>query len=101
MKKDIKLPNVKKPCKDCPFRKDTLKGWLGERRMKEILNQESFVCHKNHKLQCAGHMLIRGEKNGFVQLANRLEHKLILSGRELVFDTEQECIDHHSMWSFK
>ena len=40
------LPYMKSPCADCPFRKDSLKGWLGADRMEEILGQESFVCHK-------------------------------------------------------
>lgn len=90
------LPNVKKPCGDCPFRKDTLNGWLGAERMTEILDQQSFVCHKKNHLQCAGHMLMKGEGNGFVRLAGRLNIKLELSGEDLVFDSNAECIEHHS-----
>lgn len=90
------LPNVKKPCGDCPFRKDTLNGWLGAERMTEILDQQSFVCHKKNHLQCAGHMLMKGESNSFVRLAGRLNIKLDLSGKDLVFDSYDECIDHHS-----
>lgn len=89
------LPNVKKPCQNCPFKKDALEGWLGEVRMKDILDSGHFVCHKKKHLQCAGHMLIKGNENDFVQLANRLGIPLELTGRELVFDTEQECIEHH------
>ncbi|MBO9492204.1 hypothetical protein J7384_17720 [Endozoicomonas sp. G2_1] len=89
------LPNVKKPCAQCPFRKDTLKGWLGSERMTEILEQQSFVCHKKQHLQCAGHMLINGDKNDFVRLAGRLNIELELTGKELVFDTQKECIEHH------
>lgn len=94
----MKLPNTKKPCKDCPFRKDSLKGWLGSERMAEILDQGSFVCHKTlhtTRLQCAGHMLIKGDENQFFALADRLGIELELSGRELVFDNDQDCIDHH------
>lgn len=91
----MKLPNVKKPCKDCPFRKDALIGWLGKDRMTEIIDQDSFVCHKKTDLQCAGHMLLLEEQNAFVQLAGRMGIPLILKGRELVFDTVEECIDHH------
>jgi len=73
-----------------------MKGWLGAARMKDILNQGSFTCHKtNQALQCAGHMIIRGERNDFVQLANRLGHPLNLSGKELIFETEEELINHH------
>lgn len=92
----MNLPNMKKPCKDCPFRKDTLKGWLGEGRMREILSGDSFVCHKNTSLQCAGHMLIKGPRNGFVKLAVALGVETGLTGRELVFDSDDECVSHHS-----
>lgn len=91
-----KLPHIKKPCATCPFKKGTLKGWLGAERMTEILAADSFVCHKKTDMQCAGHMLIKGKENVFVQLAKRLDVKLKLYGREQVFDTEQECISHHA-----
>lgn len=90
-----KLPHIKKPCRDCPFRKDSDKGWLGESRMTEILAADSFVCHKKTDMQCTGHMLIKGMDNGFVRLADRLNISLDLSGREHVFDTQQACISHH------
>lgn len=32
----LKLYMKKTPCKDCPFRKDSLVGWLGEKRAKQI-----------------------------------------------------------------
>jgi hypothetical protein len=44
-----KLPIIQTPCKDCPFRKDSLKGWLGSEQMTEILEADSFVCHKTTK----------------------------------------------------
>ena len=93
----MKLPNMNQPCKDCPFRKDTLVGWLGEGRVSDILNQRSFVCHKKTDLQCAGHMLIKGSENDFVALAERMGSETGLSGRELVFDSEDDCINHHTI----
>lgn len=98
-----KLPAMQSPCKDCPFRKDTLKGWLGAERMKEILAQTSFVCHKTtrgeneDRKQCAGHMIIKGNANIFHALAmsSKDVFEFDLSGRELVFETEQDCIIHH------
>lgn len=90
------LPNVKKPCKDCPFRKDSLRGWLGRERMAEILESQSFVCHKKTDLQCAGHMLINDDRNGFVRLARRFGIKLNLSGKDLVFQSAQDCLEHHA-----
>lgn len=91
----MNLPNCKKPCKDCPFRKDSLKGWLGENRMIEILNQHSFVCHKNKKLQCAGFMIIKGDESSFVSLAKTLNVETKLTGHELIFENKNDCINHH------
>lgn len=89
------LPNKVHPCHNCPFRKDCTIGWLGSKRMSEIIEHDSFVCHKDNKLQCAGHMVIKGEKNAFVSLAKTLNIPLLLSGQELIFDTKEECIEHH------
>ena len=91
-----KLPHIKKPCRDCPFRKDTLQGWLGKDRATEILGADSFVCHKKTDMQCAGHMLINGNANAFVRVADRLRISLDLSGREEVFESQEACIEHHT-----
>ncbi len=90
-------PHCKAPCAKCPFRKDTLSGWL-ENSIELILKQDSFVCHKHrkrNKKQCAGHMLIKGNANAYVRLAAKMDVDLQLQGRELVFDTEEQCIEHH------
>lgn len=94
----MKLPNVKKPCKDCPFRKDTLEGWLGKERITSILNSDSFTCHKTTSpmLQCAGHMILLKNKNSFYSLANAMKINLRLTGHELIFETKEDCIKHHS-----
>lgn len=93
-----KLPNIKSPCKDCPFRKDSLKGWLGRDRAEEIANSNSFVCHKTlraDRKQCAGHMLLIGNDNDFVRLASLLDLDTGLHGAELVHDTVESFIAHH------
>lgn len=92
----MKVPCVKKPCKDCPFREDSMEGWLGKDRAKEIAEAQSFVCHKNTDLQCAGHMIMRGHHNEFVRTAARLNVDLGLKGDVLVFDDVQDFIDHHA-----
>lgn len=100
--KKLKLPHCTKPCKNCPFKKDTMKGWLGEERMKGILNQNSFVCHKTTQdenietLQCAGFMLIKENESEFVRTAKRFNISLNLKGKELVFESKEACINHHS-----
>ena len=97
----MNLPNCKRPCNNCPMRKDVKHGWLGADRMAEILAATTFVCHKTahgndaDRRQCAGHMLLRGDKNDFVALAARMGIPTGLSGRGLIFDTEQDCIAHH------
>lgn len=91
----MKLPNMKAPCQDCPFRKDSLRGWLGGDRTAEILAADSFVCHKKTDMQCAGHMLINGDENAFVRIARRLRIALNLSGAEKVFANKAACIEHH------
>ncbi len=91
----MKLPHIPSPCQDCPFRKDSLQGWLGEERITGILQAESFVCHKKKDMQCAGHMLINGDHNAFVRLASRLRIALRLTGVEQVFESKAACIEHH------
>ncbi|KWK68837.1 DUF6283 family protein [Burkholderia ubonensis] len=91
----MKLPHMKCPCRDCPFRTDTLKGWLGEQRTAAILAADSFVCHKRTDMQCAGHMLINGNGNAFVRMASMLNIALDLSGHEQVFESRAACIEHH------
>lgn len=93
--KSQRPPHIKMPCGECPFRKDSQEGWLGKERMDGILKVDSFVCHNAHDRQCAGHMLIRGNDNAFVRLANQLGITLELRGRELVFDKPEDCIEHH------
>lgn len=92
----MKVPYQKAPCAHCPFRKDSLKGWLGKERMTGILNQGSFVCHKRNDLQCAGHMVIRKNNNDFVAYAESIELDLPISNTELLFDNEEDCINHHT-----
>ena len=72
-----------------------MKGWLGGDRMAEIVAADSFVCHKQTSMQCAGHMLVNGEENAFVRLASRLRIALSLSGAEKVFASKVACIEHH------
>jgi len=91
-----KLPCQKAPCANCPFRKDTLKGWLSH-RIDEIVKAESFVCHKNKQLQCAGHMILLKEENRFYQLAKRLFGSTFdLKNQDTVFESKDDCIAHHT-----
>ena len=41
-------------------------------------------------------MIILEERNHFYELAVRLNFDLGLSGQELVFESEEDCINHHT-----
>lgn len=46
--------NLKSPCDECPFRKDSLPGWLGGntalQTFRHVTNEGDFACHKTrHK----------------------------------------------------
>lgn len=45
--------NLKHPCKECPFRKTSFKGWLGGLTAQEtqsyVLNEADFACHMTRK----------------------------------------------------
>lgn len=97
----MRLPHMNKPCRNCPFRRDAPKGWLGETRMKEMLDADLFPCHKTvgrttTRMQCAGHMLMKGDRNTFVRTARRMLLPLDLTGSEIVFSSHADCIEHHS-----
>jgi hypothetical protein len=55
----------KTPCGECPFKKVSTKGWLGEFTVEETLKasmaDQDFLCHVSGrgsvKRQCAGRML--------------------------------------------
>lgn len=99
---NTRLPNMNRPCANCPFRKDAPAGWLGRERMEEIVAAPSFVCHKTinkgakNRMQCAGHMLLMQDNNQFFNIAKRLGIDLNLSGGDLVFTTPEACVEHHA-----
>lgn len=100
--KPNKLPYCKSPCNNCPFRKDSLKGWLGKRRAQEIVNNDNFVCHKTtqtgnekDRLQCAGHMILLDDENLFVRTARGMGILLTIVNRYVIFESKEDFIKHH------
>jgi len=92
----MNLPCMKTPCGNCPFRQDTMQGWLGEKRITEILQATTFVCHKNTKMQCAGFMLMQKEESEFYRAATRMfPDSFKLQGQELIFKSKEDCVNHH------
>ncbi len=59
--------DIKTPCKECPFRKTAIRGWLGGLTAQEtkdaIMAEQDFSCHltrkfkKNEKSRCKGSVL--------------------------------------------
>jgi len=102
---------LKGPCKACPWRKDSAKGWLGTSTPIEFLEQSEaelrMPCHLHvdydredwreqaqEAPQCAGRA---------VHMANRCKlprnPELIVAkpDRETVFSNPQEFVDHHTL----
>ncbi len=92
--------NLKKPCKDCPFRKD-VKPYLHKRRCKEILSalfdqDGTFSCHKKNGYDddggaietrdsehCAGATILLEKENSPNQLM-RIAERLRLYDRRKI-----------------
>lgn len=90
---------MKHPCSNCPWRKDSLQGWLGE-GIEAHAQERSFVCHKTarpgkERKQCAGHMLLKKRENFYFKLAEDNNIDLELRGEELIFDSVEDAIIHH------
>lgn len=105
--------DLKRPCKDCPFRRD-VPGYLRPGRMEEILaslDRGTFPCHKTtgadgrpefaeHSV-CAGSLVFL-QKSGTDSFIVRLAQGLKLydpSGMDLespVFDNAGDLCRHHS-----
>lgn len=115
---------LKRPCKDCPFRNDKphQKGWLGKERATAIyeglLDGGCFPCHKTHdyadddtgKFQhqeghqfCAGALImLENENMTFQSQALRMAVRLRLyrpdnlDKNSPVFKNGDEFVDYHS-----
>lgn len=69
------------------------------------MGQGSFACHitvsgkSSKRKQCAGHKLVKREGNAFYRFSVLigLEEQLELSGKELIFEQEQDLVEHHKM----
>lgn len=86
----------KKPCKDCPWKRNSLKGWLGEASPEDWLHTargEGVVkCHVVKNQQCAGIAIFRGN----ICKSPRNKSCLVLpADRETVFSWDDEFLAHH------
>lgn len=84
-----------KPCRDCPWARKSLRGWLGGATAQEwveaVHGEAKIDCH-TATVQCAGAAIFRG--NVFKLPRNTTCLKLP-SNREIVFGTDSEFFNHH------
>jgi hypothetical protein len=107
----MKVPYMKKPCENCPFRKDSTGiKFLGKERAEEISlqnQQEGFVCHKTvdyskgrdddggQRRQCAGALILAqktGSRQPFLQAYEYLVGEMELFDKDVIADTYEEFI---------
>jgi hypothetical protein len=115
--------DLKKPCGgtcNCPFRTDSLKGWLGQERAEELVSalyeqDLTFSCHKtttdtedgfdhssdNNTQHCAGAMIMMEKSEQANQMMRLMERIGLYDRNKLdmtspVFDTPEQFIEHHT-----
>lgn len=110
--------NMKSPCKNCPFRTDCPKGWLGRRRAAQIAGSlergESFHCHETTESDdeggkypgeqsqaCAGATIVLEKLNQPTQMMRICEGLGDYDPRKMdmdapVFGDFDEFIEHHT-----
>lgn len=87
---------IKKPCSDCPWRRDSLNGWLGSNTAHEWVifahSDTRVECHVYSDVQCAGIAIYRAN----VSKHPRDHELLVLPPDEVtVFASPREFIEHH------
>lgn len=84
------------PCSDCPWRRDSLNGWLGGASPQEwiqVAHADVVVpCHTLNGAQCAGIAVYRAN---VCKMAYEPNLKLP-ANRELVFALPVQFLEHHS-----
>lgn len=86
-----------RPCSDCPWRRDSLPGWLGgntPEQWRQWAHGETRVdCHVFINQQCAGLAIYRANVCKSVRDASILK---LPGDKESVFGTPAEFINHHT-----
>jgi hypothetical protein len=85
-----------KPCSDCPWRRDSLSGWLGgatpQQWIQTAHSDSTVSCHTLKGVQCAGIAVYRAN---VCKMAYPPNMKLP-ADRERVFARPDQFIEHHS-----
>lgn len=89
---------IKKPCTDCPFRRDSIAGWLGgdspEAWIESVHGETRIVCHVYSDVQCAGAAIYRANVCKLVHDPTALQ---LEPDRETVFARSTEFLEHHTL----
>jgi len=85
------------PCHDCPWRRNSIAGWLGSEQTPEdwiasAHGETQVECHIHHPAQCAGVSIYRANMCKMPRFPQILRLK---ADRENVFATPFEFIEHH------
>lgn len=102
--KRVYPPPPPKPCNDCPWRRDSMRGWLGpfspEKWLESAHGETPVACHQTipegggwgpRTLQCRGLASFR------CHVAKSPRNKSIVTGPKdpTVFATNEEFVEHH------
>lgn len=84
------------PCSDCPFRRNSLPGWLGTQSPEQFIQRAhgeyTYNCHVINNQQCAGMAVYRAN----VCKKPRYEGALTLPKNPVVvFASPKEFLEHH------
>lgn len=105
MKLDEKVRVPKAPCPECPFRRTSTRGWLGEGRldyaktyMQHALGDHDISCHMQTANSCAGLATFRRNicktpRDPQVAAVTQA----VQPDRETIFATPQQFLDHHTI----
>lgn len=85
------------PCSDCPWRRDSLNGWLGGHTAEEFVDiarsDFPYPCHTIKNQQCAGMAIYRRN----TLKAPRPPAIMLEKDKETVFATPMEFTAHHTL----
>jgi hypothetical protein len=105
-----------KPCKECPFRRDSWRGWLGPWNVEDLLwalGREAFPCHKTITgrfmamddpalVGCAGAAIFLNNKSERSRHPYTAAHQKAVAGipaaeKAAIFTNGNEFREHHNV----
>jgi hypothetical protein len=88
-----------KPCSDCPFRRESLRGWLGGETPQAFRacahSDAPILCHVDQEWHCAGAAIYRAN------VVQRDAPFLLPPNKDIVFDHPDQFVAHHTTGASK